>query len=70
MNIDVIGSYDYHSNIAGIGYNAKGTLTTIDELGLIIDEINGLGSDISSMNIYYKGWRKEALADVSLRVLQ
>lgn len=67
MNIDVIGSYDYHSNIAGIGYNAKGTLTTIDELGLIIDEINGLGSDISSMNIYYKGWRKEALADVSFK---
>lgn len=67
MNIDVIGSYDYHSNIAGIGYNAKGTLTTIDELGLIIDELNKLGPDIASMNIYYKGWRKEALSDVSFK---
>lgn len=67
MNIDVIGSYDYRSNILGIGYNAKSTLTTIDQLELIIDEINNLGSDVSNMNIYYKGWRKEALSDASFK---
>ena len=65
LELDVIGSYTYKDNFLGIGYEAKGSMTTYKELQEMISKYNSLG--VEYINIFYKGWRKEALIDVSFK---
>ena len=65
LELDVIGAYTYKDNFLGISYKAKGSMTTYKELQEMIDGYNDLG--IEYINVFYKGWRKEALIDVSFK---
>lgn len=69
LDMDIIGSYSYTDNFLGISYTAKGTMTTYKELGEIIDKFTKeIG--IEYINVFYKGWRKEALLDVSFKKIK
>ncbi len=68
LNLDVLGSYSYDTNFLGIPYTGKGTLTTVDELEIILNEITGLG--IENINVYYKGWRSTGLKSVSFEKIR
>ena len=68
LDMDVIGAYTYKDNFLGISYTAKGTMTTYKELGEIIDTFTDKG--ITYINVFYKGWRKEALVDVSFKKIK
>lgn len=70
LDLDVIGSYEYHTNFLGIGYEAKGTLTTSEQLIEMINDISGLGINSSAINVYYQGWRKEALSNASFKTIK
>jgi len=65
LDLEILGSYSYKDNFLGIGYTAKDSLTTVDQLQTIIDEILNIG--ISGANIYYHGWRSEGLKNVSFK---
>lgn len=65
LDLEVIGSYTYDSNFLGIGYTAKGTMTTIEELAKILDEVKNLG--INNINVYYYGWRNIGLVNTSFK---
>ena len=65
LDLEILGSYSYRDNFLGIGYTAKDSLTTIDELQSIINQV--LEFDISSTNIYYYGWRSQGLKNVSFK---
>lgn len=68
LDIDVIGAYTYKDNFAGFSYSAKGTMTTYEELGKMIEEYNDLG--IKYINVFYNGWRKEALVNTTFKSLK
>lgn len=74
LNMDVIGAYSYKTNFLGINYTGKDTLTTVDELGIIIDEILGLKNNdenvVEHINVYYKGWRNSGLVPTSFEKLK
>lgn len=63
LNLEVIGSYAYKTNFIGIPYNAKDSLTTIDQFNQMIEAINKLG--IKNINANYLGWRKQNLVNTS-----
>ncbi len=69
LDMDVIGSYTYTDNFLGISYTAKGTMTTYKELSTILDTFQD-ELKIQYINVFYKGWRKEALVDVSFKKIQ
>ena len=68
LDLEVLGAYSYHTNFLGIGYTGKETLTTVDELQIIIDEITKLG--INNINVYYKGWRNTGLVNTSFEKIK
>lgn len=68
LDIDVIGAYTYEDNFLGIHYNAKGSMTTYKELKEMIDTYKENG--VEYINIFYHGWRKEALVDVTFKKLK
>lgn len=69
FDMDVIGAYTYTDNFLGISYTAKGTMTTYKELSEMIDNfVDEVG--IEYINVFYKGWRKEALVDVSFKKIK
>lgn len=68
LNLDVLGAYSYDTNFLGIGYTGKGTLTTVEQLDTIIDEITKLG--VEHINVYYKGWRNTGLKAVSFEKIK
>ncbi len=65
LDLEVIGSYSYKANFLGIGYTAEDSLTTVDQLKEMLDEL--LQYDVSGINVYYKGWRKEGLVNTSFK---
>lgn len=65
LELDVIGSYTFSDNFLGIKYKAKGSMTTYKELQEMINKYNDLG--INYINVFYQGWRKEALIDVTFK---
>ena len=65
LELDVIGAYTYKDNFLGISYQAKGSMTTYKELQEMIKKYNSLG--VEYINVFYDGWRKEALVDVSFK---
>mgnify|MGYP003300259753 CR=1 FL=1 len=68
LDIDVVGAYTYKNNFLGIQYKAKGTMTTYKQLKEIIDTYKEQG--VEYINIFYQGWRKEALVDVSFKKIK
>ena len=54
LDLEILGSYSYKDNFLGIGYTAKDSLTTVDQLQTIIDEI---------LNDFYKGRDREFWKD-------
>lgn len=66
LDLEIIGQYTYNDNILGIKYTGKDTLTTIEELDIILSKILE-NNATTSMNVYYKGWRKEGLSNVSFK---
>ena len=66
--MEVIGSYSYTENFIGIPYTAKGTLTTFDQLGEMIDVFKELG--VENINAYYLGWRSEGLKNTSFEKIK
>lgn len=65
LDMDVVGAYTYTDNFLGFSYNAKGTMTTYEELSKILDTYLGVG--VEYINVFYKGWRKEALVNTSFK---
>lgn len=65
LDLEVLGSYTYDSNFLGIGYTATGTMTTVEELGVILDAIKEIG--VNNINVYYYGWRNTGLVDTSFK---
>ncbi len=66
LNLEIIGQYTFDDNFLGIKYVGKDTLTTIEQLDTILKEI--LDDNLtSSINVYYKGWRKEGLSNASFK---
>ena len=65
LDLEVIGSYTYDTNFLGIGYNGTGTMTTVEELGEIIEAVKAL--DINNINVFYHGWRNTGLVDTSFK---
>ena len=63
LNLEVIGTYSHKANFVGIPYNAKDSLTTLEQLEEMIAKVKQLGPQ--NINISYLGWRKENLKDVS-----
>ena len=63
--MDVVGAYTYTDNFLGFSYNAKGTMTTYEELSEILATYLGVG--VEYINVFYKGWRKEALVNTSFK---
>lgn len=68
LDIDVIGAYTFTDNFLGISYTAKDTLTTYEQLAKMIDKYHELG--IEFINVFYHGWRKEALVNVTFKKLK
>lgn len=68
LDLDVIGAYTYKDNFAGISYNAKGTMTTYNELQQMIDTYKAIG--IEYINVFYHGWRKEALVNSTFKKIK
>lgn len=68
LDMNVIGAYTYKDNFAGISYKAKGTMTTYSELNEILETYSDLG--FNYINVFYKGWRKEALVNTTFKKLQ
>ena len=68
LDMEVIGSYSYTENFVGIPYTAKGTLTTFDQLGEMINEFKELG--IENINAYYLGWRNDGLKNASFEKIK
>ncbi|MCM1260895.1 MAG: DUF5696 domain-containing protein [Prevotella sp.] len=67
LDLEVLASYTYDANFLGIGYDGKGTLTTVSQLDKMIQDILALDDEIQSINVYYKGWRKENLKNASFK---
>lgn len=81
LDIDVIGAYTYRDNFLGISYTAKDTMTTYEQLGKMIDDFKSLDVTdsennvikediIKYINVFYHGWRKEALVNVTFKSLK
>ena len=68
VDLEVLGAYSYKTNFIGIGYTGKETLTTVEELKTIIDEITNLG--VKNLNVYYKGWRNTGLLNTSFEKIK
>ncbi len=68
LDLDVIGAYTYKDNFAGFSYSAKGTMTTYEELGKMIKDYKEIG--IEYINVFYNGWRKEALVNTTFNSLK
>ena len=68
LDLEVLGAYTYHTNFLGIGYTGKETLTTVEELKEIINEITKLG--VNNINVYYKGWRNTGLINTSFEKIK
>lgn len=68
LDLDVIGAYTYKDNFAGFSYSARGTMTTYEELGKMIEEYEKIG--IKYINVFYNGWRKEALVNTTFKSLK
>lgn len=68
LDLEILGAYTYDANFLGIGYTGKGTLTTVSELDIILDEIMKLG--VANTNVYYHGWRNGALEKTSFSKLK
>lgn len=68
LDIDVIGAYTYEDNFAGISYDAKGTMTTYTELETMLKTYRSL--DINYINVFYHGWRKEALVNATFKKMK
>lgn len=65
LDLDILASYTYDTNFLGIGYTGKGTLTKVDELKKILDEVLNLG--VENANVYYRGWQANGLERVSFK---
>ena len=74
LDLEVLGAYSYHTNFLGIGYNGKETLTTVEQLQKIIDDITNLHTGdetkIENINVYYKGWRDSGLLNSSFEKIK
>lgn len=68
LDLDVIGAYTYKDNFAGISYSAKGTMTTYTELQTMLDAYKAMG--IEYINVFYHGWRKEALVNATFKKIK
>ena len=68
VDLEVLGAYTFDTNFLGIGYTGKDTLTTVEELKVIIDEINKIG--VNNINVYYKGWRNTGLINASFEKIR
>lgn len=66
LDLEIIGQYTFNDNILGIQYKGKDTLTTIEELDIILNKILE-NNATTNINVYYKGWRKEGLSNVSFK---
>ena len=65
LDLDVIGSYDFQNNFAGIPYTDKGTLTTFEQLDVMLDTYLKLG--VRDINVFYLGWRDSGLLNKSFK---
>lgn len=65
LDLDVIGSYDFDNNFAGIHYTDKDTLTTIDQLDVMLDTYLKLG--VRDINVFYLGWRDSGLLNKTFK---
>lgn len=68
LDMNVIGAYTYTDNFMGFSYTAKGTMTTYEQLQTIIDEFKD--QDVKYINVFYKGWRKEALVNTTFKKIK
>lgn len=68
LDLDVIGAYDFKNNFAGIPYNDKGTLTTFEQLDVMLDTYLKLG--IRDINVFYLGWRDSGLLNKTFKNLK
>lgn len=66
LDLEVIGQYTFKDNFLGIPFNGKDTLTTIEELNIILNKIFD-NNATTPINVYYKGWRKEGLSNASFK---
>lgn len=66
LDLEIIGQYTFNDNILGIQYKGKDTLTTIEELDIILNKILE-NNATTNINVYYKGWRKDGLSNVSFK---
>lgn len=65
IDIDVLGAYDFDTNFLGIVYTDKETLTTFEQLKTMIKDIEKV--NYHSINVFYKGWRKETLLNSTFK---
>ena len=65
LDMNVIGTYDFQNNFAGIPYTDKGTLTTFDQLDVMLDTYLKLG--VRDINVFYLGWRDSGLLNKTFK---
>jgi len=68
LDMNVIGAFTYTDNFMGFSYTAKGTMTTYEQLQQIIDEYTS--QNVKYINVFYKGWRKEALVNTTFKKMK
>lgn len=64
LNLELIGAYDYDTNLLGIDYTAYDTMTTYEQAIKIINELKAKGAE--HLNVLYRGWQDEGLVNPSI----